>query len=222
MQKQQVQKAAIAKPTPSSEIPTRSFSPPKPTSSEVQPRSGYNLLDKPLFPIQAKLTIGEPNDQYEQEADRVAKQVVHRLHAPQSSQAKLLQPKKLDKKELRLKPIVQRQSEASSVTADPEVENAIRRSRNSGQALTASIRKPMEQAFGSDFSGVRVHTNTQSDQLSHSLQAKAFTTGKDIFFRQGAYAPQNRSGQELLAHELTHVVDLFKNKQNGQVELLTL
>jgi hypothetical protein len=55
-----------------------------------------------------------------------------------------------------------------------------------------------------------VHTDSQSDQLNKSIQAKAFTTGQDIFFRQGAYEPNSRGGQELIAHELTHVV-----QQNG-------
>jgi hypothetical protein len=57
-----------------------------------------------------------------------------------------------------------------------------------------------------DFSGVKVHTDAQSDQLNRSIQAKAFTTGQDVFFRAGAYQPGSRAGQELIAHELTHVV----------------
>ena len=57
---------------------------------------------------------------------------------------------------------------------------------------------------------VKVHTDSQSDQLNKSIQAKAFTTGQDVFFRQGAYEPSSRGGQELIAHELTHVV-----QQNG-------
>jgi hypothetical protein len=68
----------------------------------------------------------------------------------------------------------------------------------------------MGQAMGADFSGVKVHTDSQSDQLNQSIQAKAFTTGQDVFFRQGAYDPGSREGQELIAHELTHVV-----QQNG-------
>ena len=55
-----------------------------------------------------------------------------------------------------------------------------------------------------------MHTDAQSDQLNRSIQAKAFTTGQDVFFRQGAYVPGSSSGQELIAHELTHVV-----QQNG-------
>ena len=72
------------------------------------------------------------------------------------------------------------------------------------------MRSSMEQAFGADFSGVRVHTDSRSDGLNQSIQARAFTTGQDIIFRQGEYQPGNRGGQELLAHELTHVV-----QQNG-------
>ena len=54
----------------------------------------------------------------------------------------------------------------------------------------------MEQAFGADFSGVKVHTNGQSDQLNRSIQARAFTTGQDVFFREGEYNPgmSGRSG----------------------------
>jgi hypothetical protein len=64
--------------------------------------------------------------------------------------------------------------------------------------------------MGADFSSVKVHTDSTANELSQSIQAKAFTTGKDIFFKQGTYDPHSRGGQELLAHELTHVV-----QQNG-------
>jgi hypothetical protein len=64
----------------------------------------------------------------------------------------------------------------------------------------------MEDSFGTDFSRVRVHTSSQSDTLNRQLQARAFTTGSDIFFRSGEYKPTSGAGQQLLAHELTHVV----------------
>jgi hypothetical protein len=69
----------------------------------------------------------------------------------------------------------------------------------------------METAFDANFSGVKVHTDGESDQLNKSLNSRAFATGQDIFFSQGAYNPGSRDGQELLAHELTHVV-----QQNGK------
>ena len=60
--------------------------------------------------------------------------------------------------------------------------------------------------MGDDFSDVRVHTDAEANELNHDLQADAFTTGKDIFFRDGKYNPASSDGQKLLAHELTHVV----------------
>ncbi|MCP4666518.1 MAG: DUF4157 domain-containing protein, partial [Deltaproteobacteria bacterium] len=72
---------------------------------------------------------------------------------------------------------------------------------------------PMEQAFGVDLGGVRVHADHQADQLNRSLRASAFATGQDIFLRQGEYNPQSHSGQELLAHELTHVMQQNKSRK---------
>jgi hypothetical protein len=88
----------------------------------------------------------------------------------------------------------------------PDVERVIQRERGGGQAIDGSVRRRMEGALGADFSGVRVHTGVHADTLSRALNARAFTTGKDIFFRQGAYTPGSSGGRELLAHELTHVV----------------
>jgi hypothetical protein len=88
----------------------------------------------------------------------------------------------------------------------PDVEQAIQQSRSGGQALDSETRVQMESAFGADFSGVRVHADAGSDALNRSLNARAFTTGQDVFFRQGTYNPGSSSGRELLAHELTHVV----------------
>ena len=88
----------------------------------------------------------------------------------------------------------------------PEVEAAIQRERGGGQALDSGTRAQMEPAMGADFSGVRVHTGGQADTLNRDLSARAFTTGQDIFFKQGEYSPGSSSGRELLAHELTHVV----------------
>jgi hypothetical protein len=64
----------------------------------------------------------------------------------------------------------------------------------------------MEPRFGADFGGVRVHTDGSAVQMSRDLQAQAFTTGQDIYFGAGKYAPESEDGKRLLAHELTHVV----------------
>jgi hypothetical protein len=89
---------------------------------------------------------------------------------------------------------------------DRAVEDAIQRARGSGQPLDSGVRAQMERTLGADFGGVRVHTGAEADTLSRAVSARAFTTGRDVFFRQGAYAPGSSGGRELLAHELTHVV----------------
>lgn len=80
------------------------------------------------------------------------------------------------------------------------------RARGGGRPLGAGVRAAMEGAFATDLGGVRVHDDARADGLSRSIHALAFTTGRDIFFRRGAYAPDRAGGQHLLAHELAHVV----------------
>ena len=113
-----------------------------------------------------------------------------------------------------------RQGGAVGGAVNQDVEQNIQQARGSGQGLAENVRQPMEQAFGADFSGVQVHTDGQADVLNRSLNSRAFATGQDIFFKQGEYQPGSKQGQELLAHELTHVVQqknacLSKVQQDG-------
>jgi hypothetical protein len=87
-----------------------------------------------------------------------------------------------------------------------EVEQGIERARCGGHALDNSVRLQMESAFGREFRHVRIHTDSESDTLNRSANAVAFATGQDIFSSQGAYDPRASAGEELLAYELTHVV----------------
>jgi hypothetical protein len=87
-----------------------------------------------------------------------------------------------------------------------KLEAKINTNRDSGNTLSKEIRLPMEETFGADFSGVRVHTDSEANDLNESLQARAFTTGNDIFFRQGEYNEDSGEGRKLLAHELTHAI----------------
>ncbi|MDB9518352.1 DUF4157 domain-containing protein [Roseofilum reptotaenium CS-1145] len=96
------------------------------------------------------------------------------------------------------------------------LEQAIQRSQGRGEPLSEPVRQPMEHAFGVDFSGVRIHRNSEGDRLSRSLNAQAFTTGKDIYFRKNTYRPDTPSGGHLLAHELTHVVQQSGDKPQVQ------
>jgi hypothetical protein len=196
---------------------------------------------EPPPPIQTKLTIGQPGDKYEQEADQVASQVVQQINSPvpvQSAQGQTVQREDAppeEEEQLQAKSIsdtiqreevpeeeqLQGKSLKGEMAATPNLETSIQGARGSGQPLDENIRQPMEKAFGGvDFSQVKVHNDTQSDQLNKSIHARAFTTGTDVFFRGGEYNPGSRGGQELIAHELTHVVQqsggVVQRSQNQQ------
>ncbi len=154
--------------------------------------------------IQTKLAVGPAGDQYEQEADMVAEQVVRTLRSGPAEARRQTPP---EEEELaRAMPLAQRQVGEEGGELDSETEQAVQTARGQGRALPEQVRAPMESAFGADFSGVRVHTGPEADTLNRDLSARAFTIGRDIFFREGEYRPQSGEGQKVLAHELTHVV----------------
>lgn len=176
------------------------------------------------LPIQTKLTIGAVGDRYEQEADRVAAKVVEQIHSPTTSQMhpnaavqRQIQFQEESEERLRMMPVqrlpihgsLQRVAMADEIPvgeASVPFETVVNQRRGGGQPLEHDLQRSMEQAMGADFSRVRIHTDAQSDGLNRSIQAQAFTTGQDVFFRRGMYQPGSRSGQEVIAHELTHVM----------------
>ncbi len=186
--------------------------------------------------MQAKLTINPPDDEYEKEADRVADAVtqtpasqVQRQPIEEEEEELMMKPaseiqrQPMEEEEeeelLQGKPAseIQRQEEeeemlqAKPVGSQPamvseNLETQINDALSGGQPLADSVRTSLEPHFEHDFSQVCLHTDAEADKLSRKLEAEAFTTGKDIFFRDGAYQPDTDSGKRLIAHELTHVV----------------
>lgn len=170
--------------------------------------------------IQAKLTIGQPNDRYEQEADAVADQVVK---MPKNERIGI-QRKCADceEEELRMKPlstsitpIVQKKGNASE-TASASLAQTLAQSKSSGQVLPQATQSFMGNRIGTDFSKVKIHTGDSAIQMNRQLGAKAFTNGNNIYFNQGQYNPQSTEGKHLLAHELTHVVQQGGNSSSIQ------
>ena len=90
--------------------------------------------------------------------------------------------------------------------AHPDVEATIAQSRGSGGQLDAGVRNKVAPSFGDPLSDVRVHTDDTADSLARSVSARAFTTGSDLYFAKGEYQPGTQGGDQLLAHELSHVV----------------
>jgi hypothetical protein len=177
--------------------------------------------------VQAKLTVGAPGDKYEQEADRVADQVM-RMPAPEAvpettaHQPQRLQQtnedevqrqyeeeaeEKLKKEEDEEEKAVQTKERSGQVpTVTPGVEAQLSASQGRGQPLSPETRSFMEPRFEQDFSGVRVHTDANAAQLNRDLNAQAFTHKQDVYFGAGDFRPDSDEGRRLLAHELTHVV----------------
>jgi hypothetical protein len=90
--------------------------------------------------------------------------------------------------------------------AHPDVESAIAQTRGGGQKLDSRSQEKIGGALGDSLEDVRVHTDPHANALANSVSARAFTTGSDVYFAKGEYSPGSSDGQELLAHELTHVV----------------
>ena len=184
--------------------------------------------------VQTKMTVTDANDAHEKEADAVAEQIVSggkssvqrageeemelkrlqraedeempeeieesRLQRaaddPSISDDELAEAKRIERKEVDMN---------KSFDVGGQIEDQIR-GTSGGQKLDAGIQAKMESGTGQSFDNVRVHTDSQADALSSSLGARAFTTGTDIFFKQGEYNPGSDDGQKLIAHEGTHVI----------------
>ena len=209
---------------------------------------------------QAKLTIGQPNDKYEQEADRVADQVmampdpklqrqpeneedeetlqtkpladqitplVQRQEDPPEEEEEPVQATAMPGQTLDIQRIypeceegqsLQRQTEEEDEEIQakeqpgyipqvpPNVAANIQSKKGGGQPLANSTRSFFESRFDQDFSQVRIHTGAQASDTARSINAKAFTLGKDLVFGSGEYRPGSTEGKRLMAHELTHLL----------------
>ncbi|MEK7215047.1 MAG: DUF4157 domain-containing protein, partial [Chloroflexota bacterium] len=88
----------------------------------------------------------------------------------------------------------------------PDLGRQIKSAAGNGQAMAAALQRSLESGLGADLSGVRIHADSEADRLARAVDAAAFTTGTDIFFRSGNYQPDAPEGLRMLAHEATHVV----------------
>lgn len=173
--------------------------------------------------IQAKLTVNQPADRFEQEADRMADAVMRMpdpgkaggLNGPNSSAASAIQRmcSKCQDDLSRLPVRVQRMCSKceeelhrkESFSSQPSQAD-IRIPTGGGKPLPESTRHFFDLRFGHDFSRVRIHTDNYADESARDINAVAYTAGSDIVFAKGHYSPDTAHGRKLLAHELTHVV----------------
>lgn len=160
--------------------------------------------------VQPKLTVNSPNDIYEQEADAVADKVM-RMNDHDIIQPKLFNPsisfiqRKCSHCEEEKKNL-QRKEMNEEMTGAEGLEKYVDNLNNQGQPLAAETRSFFEPRIGYDFSQVKVHTDSIAAKSAQSINALAYTSGNNIIFNNGQYAPGTDTGKRLLGHELTHVV----------------
>lgn len=165
--------------------------------------------------IQAKLAVSHPGDPYEQEADRVAERVLRipeltpsgGVTAPASDERPRIQRMCTGCEEEEEEGTIRAKSvPGQAPNGTSSVSSQVSAQPGGGQPLPGSVRAFLEPRFGYDFSGVRIHTDAKAAESARAVSALAYTLGQDIVFASGQYAPHTTSGQRLLAHELTHVV----------------
>jgi hypothetical protein len=183
---------------------------------------------------QSELTVGAPDDVYEQEADRIADEIMG-METPSSPlglrrglQRKQMQRcpcgGRLEDEEKQMsrgdsgdeEPMcAECRAKASKLRRKATDEVASRQPAaplvdevlaSGGQPLDRPVRQFMEPRFGHDFSRVRIHTDERASQSAQAVNALAYTVGNNVVFSSGRYAPESTEGRRLLAHELAHVV----------------
>lgn len=169
--------------------------------------------------LQTKLIVNTIGDAFEQQADIVAERVVSRRGASLGPEAggspDPMAPHAASLADA-VQPAVPEQMlmRATHPQAKPhpqvhwsnEIENRIVARQVGGSPLSWQAREFMEPRFQADFAQVRVHTDSEANGLAQQLHAHAFTSGQDVFFASGQFHPGTESGDRLLAHELTHVL----------------
>jgi hypothetical protein len=184
--------------------------------------SNYALQDslsvaKSCF-IQPKLTINNPNDQYEQEADAVADKIM-RTEQP------FIQPKIIPVTQLQCKcahceeeekKMQRKEINDNATNADNTLESYVSNLSSGGHPLSDEVCNFYEPRFGYDFSSIRIHDNSQAHQSSASINALAYTQGNHIVFGKGQYQPDTKQGKQLLAHELVHTIQQKGSEQSIQ------
>jgi Domain of unknown function (DUF4157) len=203
-----------------------------PTVRAAQPGLSWDFGKMPIFPphapisvapplqpgLQRKLVVGQVNDPLEHEADHVADQV---MRMPDASLTIGAAPMGLSRKcaaceeeqksgTLQAHPAAA--TRAAPGAAPPIVHEVL---RSPGRPLDAASRGFFEPRFGHSFGRVRIHTDRKATESARSVNALAYTVGRDVVMAEGAYAPGSASGRRLLAHELTHVIQQGNAQPTG-------
>ncbi|WP_010521970.1 eCIS core domain-containing protein [Aquimarina agarivorans] len=155
-------------------------------------------------PVVQKVAMAEATDKEIQEKEEEVSEETPQLQKKEKEKSPEEEPPIRLKEEEQTLPEVQAKSEESTTSSN--LESQLNSSKGGGSSLPSATQESMGSAMGADFSGVRVHTDSNAVQMNQDLGAQAFTHGSDIYFNEGKYNTNTTAGNHLLAHELTHTV----------------
>lgn len=112
--------------------------------------------------------------------------------------------------------LVSQFSEEEEEFLQGKFENTIQRKTENNTGIPDAVKQRMEESFGTDFSSVRVHPDSGK---APEVGALAYTQGTDIHFAPGQFNPGTSAGQQLLGHELTHVVQQAEGRVSPTTEI---
>ena len=195
-------------------------------------REAGRVADQVMAMPDADVAQRQPENDEEEETLRTKPLVdqitplVQRQEEPPEEEEEALQAKPLADQ---ITPLVQRQEESpeeeeeeelqaksnpgETPAVTPAISSSIQSLQGGGQPLSRSEQSFFEPRFGADFSKVRVHNDSQAARVARSVNARAFTLGRNVVFAAGEYSPDTSAGRNLLAHELTHTVQQKGNAQ---------
>lgn len=199
------------------------------TRAFMEPRFEHDFSLVSIFGdapvIQAKLTIGQPNDRYEQEADKVAEQVMRMQNPPiqwqsvRNNKERQIQTNQINGQisHIFAPQIIEDDTQATQISDNPvgvdsNTETTIHPPTRGGERLPSSVRSFYEERFGYDFSHIRLHTGTNAERNANLLNARAFTLFNDIYFGAEGNAVSIYQPNWLLAHELVHIIQQGASK----------
>lgn len=180
-------------------------------SVQMQPEEEESVQMQPEEEVAAK----EDEEVAMQEDEEVAMQEEEEVATKEDEEVSMQEEEEVatkEEEEVRKKSLAQRSGDGQA-TATPALASQLSATKGGGRSLPKDVNQEMSQKIGSDFSNVRVHTDSKAAEMNDGLGAKAFAHGNDVYFNKGNFNPSKPEGKKLLAHELTHVV-----QQKGKIQ----
>jgi len=194
-------------------------------TNEKAPAAFFTKKDPDAAFFQAKSAESSGYSALEKEADQVASTVTQSLYSPSLSATQTGVQKKAEDEKKEDVPAQQKgedekkeeqavqKKEDKPVNTQARFDGLLKKTKGGGSVLPAKVRSLLEQRMNANFEHVRIHSDQDAIELCGLSNAQAFTHGTDIYFNVNKFNPETEEGLNLLAHELTHII-----QQNGPMK----